>query len=294
VLTVDADRPNAGMARQVGWKASRSPLIFFLDGDSVLDPDFLSTAIPRMDDPTVGLVFGWTRELRPQRNIFHHIFDLHWWRPPPGPAEASGGCSLTKREVLEASGGYDARLAAGEDVELCARIRADGYQVLCLDALMILHDIDIENWNQYLLRMARSGFADSRVALLCGADLSKSRRRIWKTRIRLLALAASVVAMAADQWLLGVLVAVAPVWREALTAHHRGTRWYSGFLYAGHLYASAAAFIWGQILFRRLGPASPAPSFDYKSLPRRPVQSQRSLRLAPRGSQRAAQPKRAV
>jgi GT2 family glycosyltransferase len=91
------------------------------------------------------------------------VLDLDWIMPP-GEAEFCGGDALIRREVLEAVGGYDERLIAGEDAELCSRIRASGYKILCLDRKMVSHDLAITHFSQYWRRSVRTGHAYAQVA----------------------------------------------------------------------------------------------------------------------------------
>jgi len=75
VVELDASTPfTAARARNAGVAALRGPqgelpeFLQFIDGDCVLEPDWLSHAVPVMRaDARLGVVTGWRREIHPRR-----------------------------------------------------------------------------------------------------------------------------------------------------------------------------------------------------------------------------------
>jgi hypothetical protein len=67
-------------------------------------------------------------------------------------------------------GGYDESLIAGEDPELCLRIRKAGFDIVRLDHEMTLHDAAIFTFRQWWRRMTRSGHAYAEVLHLQGGS----------------------------------------------------------------------------------------------------------------------------
>jgi hypothetical protein len=65
---------------------------------------------------------------------------------------------------LAAVGGYDPTLKAGEEPEMCARLRAEGWEIEHMDVPMTLHDLAISTFKAYWLRAYRSGIAYAEVA----------------------------------------------------------------------------------------------------------------------------------
>ena len=164
VIIVDPRRPCAAIGRNAGWRAARGSIVLFLDGDTVLAPDFVPCGLRELDaDPRIGVVFGYRRELYPDISIYNRVLDLDWI-VRPGEAEFCGGDALIRREVLEAVGGYNERLIAGEEPELCSRIRATGHKILCLDRKMVSHDLAITHFSQYWRRAVRTGHAYAEVS----------------------------------------------------------------------------------------------------------------------------------
>ena len=66
-------------------------------------------------------------------------------------------------------GGYRDDLIAGEEPELCVRLRAKGSQVWRLDAEMTLHDAAMTRFSQWWKRSTRAGYAFAEGARLHGA-----------------------------------------------------------------------------------------------------------------------------
>ncbi|HLW71271.1 MAG TPA: glycosyltransferase family 2 protein [Candidatus Binataceae bacterium] len=163
VISVTPPRPRAAIGRNAGWQASSAPIVLFLDGDTVLAPDFVEAALPQFADPEVAVVFGNRREMAAHQSIYNRVLDLDWI-VPPGLVEYCGGDALMRREVLSGLNGYDEGLIAGEEPELCWRIRARGYRIVHLDRPMVGHDLAITRFGQYWRRAVRTGYAYAEVS----------------------------------------------------------------------------------------------------------------------------------
>ncbi len=163
VVELQSERPSAALGRNAGWRTARAPVVLFLDGDTVLDPDFPAHAAKTLADPRVAVVFGRRRELHPEASIYNRVLDLDWIAAP-GPAQYCGGDALMRRAVLEETGGYDNELIAGEEPDLCRRMRGMGYQILHVDCPMTGHDLAMQRWRQYWRRAVRTGHAYAEVA----------------------------------------------------------------------------------------------------------------------------------
>jgi glycosyltransferase involved in cell wall biosynthesis len=164
LVTVHPDRPTAAIGRNAGWRCSASDLILFLDGDTVLHCDFARAACEALSlDASVAAVWGHRREIYPQRSIYNRALDLDWiYRP--GFTEFCGGDVLMRRKALVETRGFDEELIAGEEPELCQRMRAHGYRILHIDQPMTGHDLQITRWSQYWKRAARAGHAYAEVS----------------------------------------------------------------------------------------------------------------------------------
>jgi glycosyltransferase involved in cell wall biosynthesis len=164
VILLQAERTTAALGRNAGWRAATGEFILFLDGDTILHPDFVKAALqPMMQDPSIVAVWGHRREIHPEASIYNLILDLDWVYAP-GIAEFCGGDVLMRRHALEEVGGYDSELIAGEEPELCRRMRARGYRILHIDHPMTGHDLQITRWSQYWKHAARAGYAFAEVS----------------------------------------------------------------------------------------------------------------------------------
>jgi cellulose synthase/poly-beta-1,6-N-acetylglucosamine synthase-like glycosyltransferase len=164
VIVLHTERPTAARGRNAGWRKARAPFVLFLDGDTVLHERFASTALDAMRrDPQIAAVWGHRRELHPGDSVYNRVLDLDWIYAP-GDTEYCGGDVLMRKSALEEAGGYDQDLIAGEEPELCRRLRARGYRISHIDAPMTGHDLHMTHFTQYWKRALRAGHAYAETA----------------------------------------------------------------------------------------------------------------------------------
>jgi glycosyltransferase involved in cell wall biosynthesis len=152
----------------------------FVDGDCELMtawPDFAICFLNAHQD--VVAVFGRRRERHPERSIYNQLCDWEW-DGPIGEARAFGGDVMLRAKALKAAGGYREDLIAGEEPELCVRLRAANWRIWRLNVDMTLHDAAIERFSQWWRRNVRSGYAFAEGAYLHGAP--PERHWVWESR----------------------------------------------------------------------------------------------------------------
>lgn len=163
---------NAGIAHLTGTgtgTGSRPELIQFVDGDCILDPGWIPTATAFLDaHPAAAVACGRRRERFPDASIYNRLCDREW-DTPIGQAKACGGDALMRLDAIEAAGLYNPNLIAGEEPELCVRLRARGWEIWRLDAEMTLHDADMHRFGQWWTRARRAGHAWAEGAAMHGA-----------------------------------------------------------------------------------------------------------------------------
>lgn len=160
VVDLDMALPfTAARARNAGLAAVPDvALVQFIDGDCELVGDWLPAATAFLDaHPDVAVVCGRRRERHPAASVFNRLCDMEW-ATPIGEAAACGGDALMRAPVVRAAGGFRDDLTAGEEPELCARLRADGWRVWRIDAEMTRHDAAMLHWRQWWWRAVRGGF----------------------------------------------------------------------------------------------------------------------------------------
>jgi len=164
VIEVHPERPSAALGRNAGWRAARGDYVLFLDADTLLHPEFVRHALAAMaNQPRVAVVWGHRREAHPGQSLYVRVLDLDWVYPP-GPSEICGGDALMRRAVLEQVDGFDPSLIAGEEPELCRRIRGLDLTIQHLDIPMTRHDLAITRFTGYWKRALRAGHAYAEVS----------------------------------------------------------------------------------------------------------------------------------
>lgn len=214
VVQLDLATPfTAARARNAGWHRVQAlrpdlPFLQFVDGDCELVADWIETAQSFLAaHADVAAVCGQRRERYPERSVFNRLCDLEW-RMPPGVVEACGGDVMMRAQALAQVGGYRDDLIAGEEPELCVRLRAHGWQIHALADDMTWHDAAMLRWGQWWQRIRRSGYAFAQGAHLHGASPARHKlresRRAWAWGLGL-PVAIALVALLLGPWALAAL-----------------------------------------------------------------------------------------
>lgn len=236
VVELDLSIPfTAARARNTGFtrlieQHSQLTYIQFIDGDCQLQPGWLSAAIVALDtQPQVAGVCGWRRELYPSQSIYNQICDIEWRAGPIGEIACFGGDALIRTQAFADMTGFNPSVIAGEEPELCMRLRQAGWQILRLDQEMTLHDAQMQRLSQWWQRAKRAGHAYAQVADLHGGPpeygYAKELRRVWLWGAVLPGLA---LAFAWPTHSLSLLLwgrYPLSVWRAALPVHRQGWTW---------------------------------------------------------------------
>jgi GT2 family glycosyltransferase len=174
VVELDASLPfSAARARNEGLRVllaedPATELVQFVDGDCEVQPEWLATAGRALSaSPGAAVVCGRRRERHPERSLYNRLCDLEW-DTPLGEARACGGDFLARAAALDQVGGFDPAVVAGEEPELCLRLRRAGWKILRIHAEMTLHDAAITRFGQWWQRMLRSGHAYAQASALHG------------------------------------------------------------------------------------------------------------------------------
>lgn len=252
VLRIAPSRPSAAMARNTGWRAARHELVHFFDGDTVVNPAWIGTAVRAMGDARVAGVFGRREEMAPRASVYN-FWMHHDWYVAPGPAEGCAGDVLFRRSVLERAGGFDEALIAGEEWDLCHRIRTgEGMIVLRLDDPMTRHDINMTRFRQYWRRSTRTGHCHAELASRYPEVLRWRRtmhRDLGHCLAPLLAGLASLVIWSPIPLLAWMGIIGAAVTRNALRVRGRVGSLPGALLYSAHHYLGKLPITLGQVDF---------------------------------------------
>ncbi|WP_085679840.1 MULTISPECIES: glycosyltransferase family 2 protein [unclassified Pseudomonas] len=213
VVALDMTQPfTAARARNEGFACLQGIVpgirhVQFVDGDCEVDAAWLGKAQAFLDQhPDVAVVCGRRRERFPQRSVYNLLCDLEW-DTPLGEAKACGGDALMRVDAFMAVSGFRPELIAGEEPELCVRLRAEGWKVWRLADEMTLHDAAMTRFGQWWRRSLRAGYAYAEGAYLHGQTperhwLRESKRAwLWGLQLPLAILVVSLLSGGWGLWL---------------------------------------------------------------------------------------------
>jgi len=143
---------NISALRNYGVSISKGDLIAFIDADCEVSKDWLSQALKTMIEKSADVVgnyytapkeSGWigrTSDIIMKEN---HVKDIKYF-----PA----GNMFLRRSCFEAVGGFDTCLETSEDVDLCHRLRANGYRLRQSPDLCSIHYGTPKNIKSFIKR----------------------------------------------------------------------------------------------------------------------------------------------
>jgi len=147
--------------------------IQFVDGDCEVQTKWLGFAQSFLEDNYgYAVVCGRRRERYPEQSIYNQLCDIEW-NTPIGNALACGGNALIRVSAFNQVNGYRGDLIAGEEPEMCFRLREQGWIIARLDEEMTLHDAAITKFSQWWNRAKRAGYAYAEGAYLHGRSAEK-------------------------------------------------------------------------------------------------------------------------
>ncbi|MBX3357084.1 MAG: glycosyltransferase family 2 protein [Phycisphaeraceae bacterium] len=172
---------NAGFARLKEMAAGEPPeYVQFVDGDCVIDPGWLQSGAAALDaDPSLAIVCGELREKDRDATVYARLLDMEW-HGPVGRIDTSGGIFMVRARAFDEIGGFLVGHAAGEEPDLCARLRGAGWGIARLEASMGIHDSGMTRFSQWWRRSSRAGWSYAK------ACASGSVQRSLKGRLRLM------------------------------------------------------------------------------------------------------------
>lgn len=186
VLELDMSIPfTAARARNEGFSelVRLFPLleyVQFVDGDCEVVDGWIDAALQSLAaNMDVAIVCGRRKERFPENSVYNQLCDIEW-DTPIGEANACGGDALIRVRAFKQVKGYKPDLIAGEEPEMCVRLRQNGWKIWRLDADMTLHDANMNRFSQWWKRAIRAGYAYAEGASIHG----DSKHRHWVDEVR--------------------------------------------------------------------------------------------------------------
>ena len=173
----------AARARNTGIEhllAHHSDLAYIqtVDGDCELRTGWLEAAYADLEtDPRRAVAFGRRRERYPRANAYHAACDDEW-NVALGEVTSCGGDALFRITAFCEVGGYNPALIAGEEPDLCLRLRQNGWRIWSNGREMTWHDVAIGRMAQWWRRSRRTGFAFAELVDLHRVDADPGWHRL--------------------------------------------------------------------------------------------------------------------
>ena len=189
VVSLDMTKAfTAARARNAGFDAITSlfpdiKYVQFVDGDCEVLSGWIHQALIFLENnQQVAVVNGVLNERFPNQSIYNFLCDAEW-KLSKGEIKYCGGNALMRADVFKAMGGFLPNLIAGEEPELCVRLRKCGWKIWHLEEQMMLHDANITSFFQWWKRTIRAGYAYAEGSSMHGAHPERhwvaESRRAW-------------------------------------------------------------------------------------------------------------------
>jgi hypothetical protein len=207
VVELDMSRPfTASRARNAGLKALQElhpqlHYVMFVDGDCEVAQGWLDAGVQELDQhENVAIVSGRLREFFPQASLYNRLADLEW-NKPLGDNSHCGGNAMMRIATIAPLGAFDESLLAGEEPDLCERVRAKGFIVRRIAAEMAKHDLAMMRFGQWWTRQRKGGYGSFDVTFF-GPRVSRHifRKAVLSCLVWGLGFVLVVAAVAAMAW----------------------------------------------------------------------------------------------
>ena len=131
----------------------------FVDGDCEVAAGWIDIGLQFLQDRQIYAgVCGNRSERFPETTIYNQLINIEW-HGSEGEVDACGGDAIYRIASFKAAGCFNESMIAGEEADLCLRIRKQGFRLMRLDSPMTIHDANIHHFSQWWKRSVRCGHA---------------------------------------------------------------------------------------------------------------------------------------
>ena len=159
VRVIESAGHGAGAARNSGWRATRSELVWFIDADCVAEPNALSRLQASRLELSADAIGGSYDNLQPGllAELIHEEMVARHEAMGRRVSFAITANLLCSRRVLEALGGFDESLKLAQDLDLAYRIDGAGYRLAFDASSRVGHFHETRLWH-YCYKQGRQGY----------------------------------------------------------------------------------------------------------------------------------------
>jgi len=161
-----SDHPTPALARNRGLKEAKNDIIHFVDGDTIIYPNYLRDAVGYLNDGQTACVFGKLKEKDEGKNWISDVLSTEWKVKQVGYIDSPGCGGTFIKAALDKVGGYNSQASIAEETDLGIRLRQEGYAIRLIDSNMCIHDYGVNNILGLIYIYFRNGKARGKLYLM--------------------------------------------------------------------------------------------------------------------------------
>jgi GT2 family glycosyltransferase len=262
VVDLDMSEPfTAARGRNAGFQylmqlAQDTKYVQFIDGDCEIIDGWLEAAKEFLEiNEKHAVVCGMLRERYPEVTIYNKLFDIEW-NAPTGDIDACGGIFMIRSDTFREIGGMSETIVAGEEPEMCLRLRRSGWKITRLKQPMAWHDANMTTFGQWWRRGVRNGYGATDVYRKTSGKIFSAhlhRTLFWTIGWMIIFAGAFVLSLSLKSlstgWTILFFTSIYPVQiiRVAFRANKKKIGWKAAFAYAYFIMLCKWAELYGLI-----------------------------------------------
>jgi GT2 family glycosyltransferase len=156
-----AKRTFISRAKNIGWRSLTSEYVYFIDDDNVIGEETIAPVFGIISrSKSIGavmpavlyksrpdLVWVYATPLSSRRGLKHRLIGRNEARNSSLEnrllnTDALPNASIVRRKALESVDGFDETLVVNSSMDLCLRMKANGWQVFAFTGGFVFHDVE--------------------------------------------------------------------------------------------------------------------------------------------------------